>query len=69
MLKKKLDKVEKNQAELYHSLEEKKASGLMTKISDKFSLGGIIEVEASALPPVCSIYRSASTTAILSQNR
>ena len=47
MLKKKLDKVEKNQAELYHSLEEKKSPGLMSKISDKLTLGGIIELEAS----------------------
>jgi hypothetical protein len=47
-LKEKLDRVEKNQAELYHSLEEKKRAGLMSKISDKFSLGGLIEIEASS---------------------
>ncbi len=47
MLKEKLDKVEKNQAELYHSLEEKKSPGLMSKVTDKITLGGIIELEAS----------------------
>ncbi len=47
MLKKKLDKVEKNQAELYHSLGEKKRAGLKGQITDKINFGGIIEVEAS----------------------
>lgn len=40
-------KIEKTQAELYHTLEEKKEPGLMSRISDRIRFGGLIEVEAS----------------------
>jgi len=46
-LEDKVTLLEKNQAELYHSLEERKSSGLMEKITENISLGGLIEVEAS----------------------
>jgi hypothetical protein len=32
---------------LYHSLEEKKAAGLMKSITDRLNFGGLIEIEAS----------------------
>jgi len=46
-LEKRINDMEKRQAELYHSLKEKKTEGLMEKVSDKLSLGGIVEVEAA----------------------
>lgn len=46
-MREKLERLEKEQAELYHSLEEKKSPGLMEKISQRVSLGGLVEVEAS----------------------
>ncbi|MBW7956390.1 MAG: LbtU family siderophore porin [Deltaproteobacteria bacterium] len=39
-------KIEKTQAELYHTLEEKKEPGLKAMISDRIQLGGLLEVEA-----------------------
>lgn len=39
-------KVEKSQAELYRTLEEKKEPGLKSMISDRIRFGGLLEVEA-----------------------
>lgn len=41
-----LKNLEKKQAEIYHTLEEKKRAGLMGKITEKLAIGGLIEVEA-----------------------
>jgi hypothetical protein len=46
-LKEKVKMMEQRQSELYHSLEEKKAVGLMKKIAEKLTLGGLVEIEAS----------------------
>ncbi len=45
-LKKKLKNLEDEQAELYHSLEEKKEAGLATEVGEWLTIGGLIEVEA-----------------------
>ncbi|MEE9614737.1 MAG: LbtU family siderophore porin [Thermodesulfobacteriota bacterium] len=45
-IEQRMEKIEGRQAELHHSLEEKKAPGLMTQISDKIAIGGLLEVEA-----------------------
>ncbi len=45
-LEKKILELEERQAELYHSLKEKKSAGLMEKATDKISIGGVVEVEA-----------------------
>lgn len=42
-----IKKLEETQAELYHTLEEKKEPGLLSKITDKVTFGGLIEVEAA----------------------
>lgn len=46
-LKKKVEELEKTQAELYHSLEEKKAPGVLREIAERVTFGGLVEVEAS----------------------
>lgn len=46
-LKQKVAVMEQQQSEIYHTLEEKKAAGLMKEIAEKVSLGGLIELEAS----------------------
>ena len=43
---KRIEKLEERQAELYHSLEEKKEAGVGQKITENISIGGLIEVEA-----------------------
>lgn len=43
-----LRQLEAKQAELYHTLAEKKAAGLGEKITEKITISGLIEVEASA---------------------
>jgi hypothetical protein len=45
---KRIEELEKNQAELYHTLAEKKTAGLAGKITDRITLSGLLEVEASA---------------------
>jgi hypothetical protein len=40
-----LQQLETRQAELYHTLQEKKGAGLMTKITERISISGLIEVE------------------------
>jgi hypothetical protein len=40
-----VQQLEARQAELYHTLEEKKGVGLRTKIADRIALSGLIEVE------------------------
>lgn len=40
-----LRKLEKDQAEIYHTLDEKKKAGLMTQISERITMSGLIEVE------------------------
>lgn len=39
-------RIERTQAELYTTLEEKKDPGLMSRISDRIKFGGLLEVEA-----------------------
>ena len=46
-LEERIKKLEETQAELYHTLEEKKEPGLLSKITDKISFGGLIEVDAA----------------------
>jgi hypothetical protein len=46
-LEDKIKILEERQAELYHSLKEKKEFDFVGNISDKISLGGLIEVEAA----------------------
>lgn len=46
-LEARLEALEKNQAELYHTLQERKSAGLMTKISEHISLSGLLEVEGA----------------------
>src|SRR3972149_2938943 len=46
-LEERIKKLEETQAELYHTLEEKKEPGLFSKITDKISFGGLIEVDAA----------------------
>ncbi len=43
---KRVEELEKNQAELYHSLKEKKRPDFTNKLSEKLSLGALIEIEA-----------------------
>lgn len=45
-LNKKVTELEKNQSEHYHNLAEKKSAGLMNKVSENLSIGGLVEVEA-----------------------
>ena len=40
--------LEERQAEIYHTLAEKKAAGLASKITDRITISGLIEVEAAA---------------------
>jgi len=40
--------LEEGQAELYHTLAEKKEAGLASKITDRITISGLIEVEAAA---------------------
>ena len=35
-----------SEAEIYHSLKEKKSAGVMANVSDNLTLGGVVEVEA-----------------------
>jgi hypothetical protein len=46
VIEKRLETLESQQAEIYHTLAEKKAAGLAEKITEKISLSGLIEVEA-----------------------
>ena len=46
-IEKRINELEIRQAELYHSLKEKKAPGVMENISENLRLGGIIEIEAN----------------------
>ncbi len=48
VLKERIEELETKQAEIYHTSEEKRAAGLMSKIAEKISFGGLIEVEAAA---------------------
>ncbi len=48
VLKDRIEELETKQAEIYHTQEEKRAAGLKSKIAEKISLGGLIEVEAAA---------------------
>jgi hypothetical protein len=48
-LEERLQELEARQAELYHTLAEKKSAGLSAAISDNMTLSGLIEVEGSAL--------------------
>ncbi len=45
-LEERVEALERQNAELYHTLQEKKQAGLMTKITDRISLSGLLEVEA-----------------------
>jgi len=47
-LQERVDALEERQAEIYHTLAEKKAAGLGNKITDRISLSGLIEIEAEA---------------------
>ncbi len=47
-LKERVAALEKKNAELYHSLGEKKEAGLQTQLSKYLTLSGLLEVEASA---------------------
>jgi len=47
-LESRLAVLEKTQAELYHTLAQKKAAGLATPITDRITLSGLLEVEATA---------------------
>lgn len=40
--------LEENQAEIYHTLAEKKAAGLAEKITERITISGLLEVEAAA---------------------
>ena len=44
-LKEKVESLEERQAELYHSLAEKKSPGLLNRVGDKITFGGLIETE------------------------
>ncbi|MBE0618372.1 MAG: LbtU family siderophore porin [Proteobacteria bacterium] len=46
-LEERVEALEQRDAELYHTLEEKKSVGLMTQISERLSISGLLEVEAS----------------------
>ena len=48
-LEERLQELEARQAELYHTLAEKKSAGLSEAISENMTLSGLIEVEGSAL--------------------
>ncbi|PKN13645.1 MAG: hypothetical protein CVU69_00270 [Deltaproteobacteria bacterium HGW-Deltaproteobacteria-4] len=48
-LEERLQRLETSQAELYHTLAEKKSAGLSEAISENMTLSGLIEVEGSAL--------------------
>jgi hypothetical protein len=43
-----LSVLEERQAEIYHTLAEKKAAGLASSITDRISISGLIEVEGAA---------------------
>ncbi len=43
-----MDELEKRQAEIYHTLAEKKAAGLATQITERITISGLIEVEGAA---------------------
>lgn len=47
-IEERLQALEERQTELYHTLAEKKAAGLATKITDRITISGLLEVEASA---------------------
>lgn len=44
-LREKIKTLEENQAELYHTLEEKKKPGLAREIAERVTFGGLVEVE------------------------
>lgn len=46
-LKERIKELEESQAELYHTLEEKKEPGLMRELIDRLTFGGLVEVEAA----------------------
>ncbi len=45
VLKKRLESLERRQADLYHTLKEKKAPGLVREIIKKLYFGGLMEIE------------------------
>ena len=45
-LEERVEALERQNAELYHTLQEKEQAGLMTRITEKISLSGLVEVEA-----------------------
>jgi len=47
-IEERLRSLEEQQAEFYHTLAEKKAAGLASKITDRITISGLIEVEGSA---------------------
>jgi len=47
-LEDRLRALEENQAEIYHTLAEKKSAGLSSNITDRISISGLIEVEGAA---------------------
>lgn len=48
-LEERLQRLEVNQTELYHTLDEKKSAGLSEAISENMTLSGLIEVEGGVL--------------------
>ncbi len=46
-LEERLHALERQQVEIYHTLEEKKAAGLASAITDRITISGLLEVEAS----------------------
>ena len=47
-LEDRLQAIEKSQAEIYHTLAERQEAGLATRIAERLTLSGLIEVEAAA---------------------
>jgi len=45
---KRIEDLEKKQAEIYHTLAEKKDAGLASSITDRITISGLLEVEAAA---------------------
>lgn len=48
VLEQRLAALEQQQAELYHTLAEKKAAGLASSITDRLTFSGLLEIEAAA---------------------
>ena len=47
-LEDRLQAIEKSQAEIYHTLAERQEAGLATRIAERLTLSGLLEVEAAA---------------------